>query len=139
MLVFHFMQQMSGVNAIGFFSPVIFNTFYDAETAAWGFVGQTFMKVIALSLGMFFIDKWGRIPQLELGGWTMTSTLFLVFFLSIPYNYDGVPTSEFQQGTPPYLNHESIGMSLCGFLSWSTAAIATLLFPYMIDHNGMDL
>eukprot|EP00915_Cephaloidophora_sp_WS-2016_P008501 GHVH01011685.1.p1 GENE.GHVH01011685.1~~GHVH01011685.1.p1 ORF type:complete len:559 (-),score=49.89 GHVH01011685.1:111-1787(-) len=178
MFLFHFIQQMSGINAIGFFGPVIYAQFFDPVTAAWGYVGQIFFKVLALFLGMWAIDKKGRLPLLKIGSCIMTFSLIIMMLASIPYNCDGVPTIDYPDGSPPYLNIQaigilviaatwtymfgfsfawggmpflmtaeyldqncrSIGMSMCGFISWTTAGVLAQLFPYMKDsRTGLDL
>lgn len=62
------LQQLTGINAIIFYAPVMFESLSDNSAALLNTVVIGATNVLATLVGLLFIDRWGRRPLLLEGG-----------------------------------------------------------------------
>ena len=66
-------QQLSGINAVMFYAPVILNRFFSAEVSLYGNLGLNGLLFLFTIVTVFVVDRAGRVKLLLLGGVTMTA------------------------------------------------------------------
>lgn len=73
------LQQLSGIDVVLYFAPIVFATIFTSQTASFLASGVTGIVLVAATIPtQIWIDKWGRKPPIVLGG------LFMALcFLSI--------------------------------------------------------
>ncbi|MEQ8910275.1 MAG: sugar porter family MFS transporter [Vicingaceae bacterium] len=78
-----FFNQFSGINAILYYAPRIFETAGLATSAAFlGSVGIGVVNLVFTLLGMYLIDRWGRKKLMHLGsiGYILSLTVIAIAF-----------------------------------------------------------
>ncbi len=126
-------QQITGINAVIYFAPTIFEAsgFSSAETAIFATLGVGSMGIIVTSFAVKLIDKVGRRPLLIWGTVGMIVTLLLVG-ISLQINSHWVRFISVAS-LMAYVAFFSIGM---GTVLW---IIIAEIFPAKIKEQAMSL
>jgi SP family arabinose:H+ symporter-like MFS transporter len=144
-----FFNQLSGINAILYFSPRIFElTGLGEKAALLQSVGIGVTLVIFTFIGLWLIDKLGRRMLLYIGSFGYIASLGLCSWAFFSENFTIVPVCIFAfiaahavgQGTVIWVliseifpnRHRAQGQSLGSFTHWIFAALLTLFFPSMV-------
>ena len=144
-----FFNQLSGINAILYFSPRIFElTGLGEKAALLQSVGIGVTLVIFTFIGLWLIDKLGRRMLLYIGSFGYIASLGLCSWAFFSENFAIVPVCIFAfiaahavgQGTVIWVliseifpnRHRAQGQSLGSFTHWIFAALLTLFFPSMV-------
>jgi sugar porter (SP) family MFS transporter len=82
-----FFQQLTGINAIMYFAPVIFSTFMKNGTALYANLGIMFVNFLATFIAIALVDRAGRRTLLVWGSVGMVLTTVVVCIMSgvLPY------------------------------------------------------
>jgi len=148
-------NQLSGINAIIYFAPRIFDMAgISAESALLSTVGIGVVNIIATMLGLFLIDRIGRKKLMYIG-----SVGYIISLLLIAYSFSGaeinsslLPIFVFMfiashavgQGAVIWVFISEIfpnelrahGQSMGCFTHWILAAIIANVFPLMANQFG---
>jgi sugar porter (SP) family MFS transporter len=148
-------NQLSGINAIIYFAPRIFDMAgISAESALLSTVGIGIVNMIATMLGLFLIDRIGRKKLMYIG-----SAGYIVSLLLIAYSFSGaqisstlLPVFMFMfiashavgQGAVIWVFISEIfpnelrahGQSIGCFTHWILAALVANIFPLMANQFG---
>jgi len=148
-------NQLSGINAIIYFAPRIFDMAgISAESALLSTVGIGVVNIIATMLGLFLIDRIGRKKLMYIG-----SVGYIISLLLIAYSFSGaeinsslLPIFVFMfiashavgQGAVIWVFISEIfpnelrahGQSMGCFTHWILAAIIANIFPLMANQFG---
>ena len=145
-----FFNQLSGINAILYFSPRIFEmTGLGEQAALLQSVGIGFTNLIFTFVGLWLIDRLGRktllyigsfgyIASLGLCAWAFHSELFgivpfcIFAFIAAHAIGQGAVIWVFISEIFPTL-HRAAGQTLGSFTHWFFAASLTLVFPKMAE------
>jgi MFS transporter, SP family, arabinose:H+ symporter len=145
-----FFNQMSGINAILYFAPRIFElTGLGAKAALLQSIGIGFTNLIFTFVGLWLIDRLGRRTLLYIGSFGYISSLGLVAWAFFTGHFLIVPACIFAfiaahaigQGAVIWVfiseifpnRHRAAGQSLgCG-THWIFAALLTTFFPKMVS------
>lgn len=144
-----FFNQLSGINAILYFAPRIFElTGLDEKAALLQSVGIGVTNLIFTFLGLWLIDRLGRRTLLYIGSFGYIASLGLCAWAFQSENYAIVPVCIFAfiaahavgQGAVIWVfiseifpnRHRAQGQSLGSFTHWIFAALLTLFFPSMV-------
>ena len=145
-----FFNQMSGVNAILYFAPRIFQlTGLEAQTALLTSVGIGVTNLVFTFVGLWLIDRLGRRTLLLLGSFGYIASLGLTAWAFFTEHYAIVPACIFGfiaahaigQGTVIWVliseifpdRHRAAGNALgCG-THWVMAALITTAFPVAVS------
>jgi len=145
-----FFNQLSGINAILYFSPRIFEmTGLKSEAALLQSVGIGITNLIFTFAGIWLIDRLGRKKLLYIGSLGYIFSLGVVVWAFASQNYAVVPVFIFAfiaahaigQGAVIWVfiseifpnKHRSSGQSLGSFTHWFFAALLTLFFPILAE------
>ena len=145
-----FFNQMSGINAILYFAPRIFQmTGLEAQTALLQSVGIGITNLIFTFAGLWLIDRLGRRTLLYIGSFGYILSLGLTAWAFSSESYAIVPFTIFffiaahavGQGAVIWVfiseifpnRQRAFGQSLGSFTHWFFAALITLFFPIMAD------
>ncbi|ARN56625.1 sugar porter family MFS transporter [Sedimentisphaera salicampi] len=145
-----FFNQLSGINAILYFAPRIFEWTGLGESAALlKSVGIGITNLIFTYVGLYLIDKFGRRTLLYIGSFGYIASLGLCSWAFSVENYAIVPACIFAfiaahavgQGAVIWVliseifpnRFRSAGQSLGSFTHWFFAASLTLVFPKMAE------
>lgn len=145
-----FFNQMSGINAILYFAPRIFETAGFGEQAALlQSVGIGITLMIFTMMGVWSIDKVGRRTLLYIGSYGYIVSLGVVAWGFFTGNFHVIPISIFcfiaahgiGQGTVIWVlisevfpdRHRAEGQALGSFTHWIFAALITTFFPKVIS------
>ncbi len=150
-----FFNQLSGINAILYFAPRIFEmTGLGAKAALLQSVGIGVTNLIFTFVGLALIDRLGRRTLLFVGSFGYIASLGLVAWAFFTETYAIVPICIFAfiaahavgQGAVIWVfiseifpnEHRATGQSLGSFTHWIFAALLTTLFPKMVSafHPG---
>ncbi len=150
-----FFNQLSGINAILYFAPRIFElTGLGEKAALLQSVGIGATSLIFTFIGLWLIDRLGRRTLLYIGSFGYIASLGLCAWAFYSENFAIVPTCIFAfmaahavgQGAVIWVfiseifpnRHRAQGQSLGSFTHWIFAALLTLFFPSMIEkfHPG---
>jgi MFS transporter, SP family, arabinose:H+ symporter len=151
-----FFNQLSGINAILYFSPRIFAmTGLEAEAALLQSVGIGITNLIFTFVGLWLIDRLGRRSLLIIGSFGYIASLGLTAWAFYTQNYAIVPFCIFAfiashaigQGAVIWVfiseifpnKQRAFGQSLGSFTHWFFAATLTLFFPVMADALAPEL
>jgi sugar porter (SP) family MFS transporter len=148
-------NQMSGINAVMYYSPRIFEMVgYGKESALFQSVSVGFALLVFTFVGMALIDKIGRKKLLLIGAAGMTIFLGLVsktVFQTVDgsvwmliYLVGFIAFFAFTQGTVIWVYISEIfpntvrakGQTLGSFTHWTMAAIITWGFPVLAESSG---
>ncbi|TWU24570.1 sugar porter family MFS transporter [Bythopirellula polymerisocia] len=144
-----FFNQLSGINAVLYFAPRIFEmTGLAAKAALLQSVGIGITNLIFTFLGLWLIDRLGRRTLLVIGSLGYIASLGLCSWAFYSGNVSIVPACIFAfiaahavgQGAVIWVfiseifpnQHRASGQSLGSFTHWIFAALLTLFFPRMV-------
>lgn len=144
-----FFNQLSGINAILYFAPRIFElTGLAEQTALLQSVGIGVTNLIFTFVGLAMIDRLGRRTLLYIGSLGYIASLGLCAWAFFTETFAIVPVCIFAfiaahavgQGTVIWVfiseifpnRHRAQGQSLGSFTHWIFAALLTLFFPSMV-------
>ena len=144
-----FFNQLSGINAILYFAPRIFEmTGLGQQAALLQSVGIGVTNLIFTFVGLWLIDKLGRRTLLYLGSFGYIISLGLVAWAFFTSHYAIVPVCIFAfiaahavgQGAVIWVflseifpnRHRAEGQALGSFTHWMFAALLTSFFPKMV-------
>ncbi len=144
-----FFNQLSGINAILYFAPRIFEmTGMGAQAALLQSVGIGLTNLVFTFVGLWLIDKLGRRTLLYIGSFGYIISLGLVSWAFFTKTYSIVPVCIFAfiaahaigQGAVIWVfiseifptEHRATGQALGSFTHWIFAALLTTFFPKMV-------
>jgi sugar porter (SP) family MFS transporter len=145
-----FFNQLSGINAILYFAPRIFEmTGLGAKAALLQSVGIGITNLIFTFVGLWLIDRLGRRTLLYIGSFGYILSLGLVAWAFFTEHFSIVPVCIFAfiaahaigQGTVIWVliseifpnRHRAEGQALGSFTHWIFAALLTTFFPKMVS------
>jgi SP family arabinose:H+ symporter-like MFS transporter len=144
-----FFNQLSGINAILYFAPRIFElTGLATKAALLQSIGIGLTNLIFTFVGLWLIDRLGRRTLLYIGSFGYISSLGLVAWAFFTRHYSIVPACIFAfiaahaigQGAVIWVfiseifpnRHRAEGQTLGSFTHWVFAAALTTFFPKMV-------
>jgi sugar porter (SP) family MFS transporter len=144
-----FFNQLSGINAILYFAPRIFEmTGLGEKAALLQSVGIGITNLIFTFVGLWLIDKLGRRTLLYIGSFGYIASLGLTAWAFFTQHYSIVPVCIFAfiaahavgQGAVIWVliseifpnRHRAEGQALGSFTHWIFAALLTTFFPKMV-------
>lgn len=144
-----FFNQLSGINAILYFAPRIFElTGLGTKAALLQSVGIGLTNLVFTFVGLWLIDRLGRRTLLYIGSFGYITSLGLVAWAFFNQHYSIVPVCIFAfiaahaigQGAVIWVfiseifpnRHRAEGQTLGSFTHWSFAAALTTFFPKMV-------
>jgi SP family arabinose:H+ symporter-like MFS transporter len=144
-----FFNQLSGINAVLYFAPRIFQmTGLGAQAALLQSVGIGVTNLIFTFVGLWLIDRLGRRTLLYIGSVGYIISLGLTAWAFFTEHYRVVPPCIFAfiaahaigQGTVIWVliseifpnRHRAEGQALGSFTHWMFAALLTTFFPKMV-------
>ncbi len=145
-----FFNQLSGINAILYFAPRIFElTGLGAKAALLQSVGIGITNLVFTFVGLWLIDRLGRRTLLYIGSFGYIASLGLVSWAFFTQHFAIVPACIFAfiaahaigQGAVIWVFISEIfpnrqraeGQALGSFTHWIFAALLTTFFPQMVD------
>jgi MFS transporter, SP family, arabinose:H+ symporter len=144
-----FFNQLSGINAILYFAPRIFEMRgLGTQAALLQSVGIGITNLIFTFIGLWLIDRLGRRTLLYIGSFGYIASLGLVAWAFFTEHYSIVPVCIFAfiashalgQGTVIWVliseifpnKHRAVGQALGSSTHWIFAALLTTFFPRMV-------
>ena len=144
-----FFNQLSGINAILYFAPRIFElTGLAANAALLQSVGIGITNLVFTFVGLWLIDQLGRRTLLYIGSFGYIAALGLVAWAFFTQHFSIVPVCIFAfiaahaigQGAVIWVfiseifpnRHRAEGQALGSFTHWIFAALLTTFFPKMV-------
>ena len=144
-----FFNQLSGINAILYFAPRIFElTGLGAKAALLQSIGIGITNLVFTFVGLWLIDRLGRRTLLYVGSFGYILSLGLVAWAFFTKHYAIVPVCIFAfiaahaigQGAVIWVfiseifpnRHRAEGQTLGSFTHWIFAALLTTFFPKMV-------
>src|SRR5690606_39125182 len=154
-ILFAVFNQVSGINAIIYYAPRIFEMTGLADSAAlFSTVGIGLINLVFTLVGMVLIDRAGRRLLMLLGSVGLVTSLGLVAGAFYWERFAGVPLFLFMyiaffalsQGAVIWVFISEIfpnevrgmGQSLGSFTHWILAAVIANVFPYFANRFGGD-
>jgi sugar porter (SP) family MFS transporter len=145
-----FFNQMSGINAILYFAPRIFEmTGLGSKAALLQSVGIGVTNLVFTFVGLWLIDRLGRRTLLYIGSFGYIASLGLASWAFYTRHFDIVPACIFAfiaahavgQGAVIWVLISEIfpnrqragGQTLGSFTHWIFAALLTTFFPRMVE------
>src|SRR3954454_17167554 len=145
-----FFNQLSGINAILYFAPRIFElTGLAAKAALLQSIGIGVTNLVFTFVGLWLIDRLGRRTLLYIGSFGYILSLGSVAWAFFTQHYSIVPVCIFAfiaahaigQGAVIWVfiseifpnRHRAEGQTLGSFTHWIFAAALTTFFPKMVD------
>lgn len=145
-----FFNQLSGINAILYFSPRVFQMAgLESQAALLQSVGIGITNLIFTFVGLWLIDRLGRRALLYIGSFGYITSLGLTTWAFSSGHFGIVPILIFAfiaahaigQGAVIWVlisevfpnKHRASGQSLGSFTHWFFAALLTLVFPLMAE------
>jgi sugar porter (SP) family MFS transporter len=145
-----FFNQLSGINAILYFAPRIFElTGLGAKAALLQSIGIGLTNLVFTFVGLWLIDRLGRRTLLFIGSFGYIASLGLVAWAFFTEHYSIVPICIFAfiaahaigQGAVIWVfiseifpnRHRAEGQALGSFTHWIFAALLTTFFPKMVS------
>lgn len=154
-ILFATFNQVSGINAIIYYAPRIFEmTGLGTDSALLSSVGLGLVNFIFTILAMNFIDRYGRRSLMLIGSVGLIATLTLVATAFYTQNFSGyaVPVYlfiyiaffAFSQGAVIWVFISEIfpnevrakGQALGSFTHWLMATVIAFTFPYITEKLG---
>lgn len=144
-----FFNQMSGINAILYFAPRIFElTGLATKAALLQSIGIGITNLVFTFVGLWLIDRLGRRTLLYIGSFGYIASLGLVAWAFFTAHFSVVPVCIFAfiaahaigQGAVIWVfiseifpnRHRAEGQTLGSFTHWIFAAMLTTFFPKMV-------
>lgn len=151
--LFAFFNQVSGINAIIYYAPRIFEmTGAGTSTALLTTLGIGIVNFIFTMAAMFFIDRLGRRSLMLVGSVGLIITLALTARAFYTNQFDGVPVYlfayigffAFSQGAVIWVFISEIfpnsvragGTALGSFTHWFMASVISFIFPFIATELG---
>ncbi|MBN8676906.1 MAG: sugar porter family MFS transporter [Chitinophagales bacterium] len=151
--LFAFFNQVSGINAVIYYAPRIFEmTGAGASTALLSTTGIGVVNLIFTFVGWYLIDRYGRKTLMYIGSLGYILSLALIAFSFYTESYKLVPVYIFAfiashaigQGAVIWVFISEIfpnsvrasGMSLGSLTHWVFAALIASVFPVLANHFG---
>ena len=145
-----FFNQLSGINAVLYFAPRIFEmTGLGKQAALLQSIGIGVTNLIFTFVGLWLIDRLGRRTLLYIGSFGYIISLGLVAWAFHSHSYAIVPACIFAfiaahavgQGAVIWVfiseifpnEHRASGQALGSFTHWVFAALLTTFFPKMVE------
>ncbi len=145
-----FFNQLSGINAVLYFAPRIFElTGLGAKAALLQSVGIGITNMVFTFVGLGLIDRLGRRTLLFIGSFGYIGSLGLCSWAFFTHHYSIVPTCIFAfiashavgQGTVIWVliseifpnEYRASGQALGSGTHWVFAALLTTFFPKMVE------
>ena len=145
-----FFNQLSGINAILYFAPRIFElTGLGAKAALLQSIGIGLTNLVFTFAGLWLIDRLGRRTLLYIGSFGYISSLGLTAWAFLTHHFSIVPACIFAfiaahaigQGAVIWVfiseifpnRHRAEGQALGSFTHWIFAALLTTFFPRMVS------
>ena len=145
-----FFNQLSGINAILYFAPRIFElTGLGAKAALLQSIGIGVTNLVFTFVGLWLIDRLGRRTLLLIGSFGYIASLGLVAWAFFTGHFAIVPVCIFAfiaahaigQGAVIWVfiseifpnRHRAEGQALGSFTHWIFAALLTTFFPKMVS------
>ncbi len=156
-VLFAFFNQMSGINAIIYYAPRIFEmTGLGTNAALLSSTGVGLVNLLSTFLGLYLIDKAGRRVLMIIGSMGLILTLGLVasafftesFGILVPiYLFVYIAFFAFSQGAVIWVFISEIfpnrvrasGQALGSFTHWLMAALVAFSFPIVTEALGGGL
>ncbi|QDK78551.1 sugar porter family MFS transporter [Spirosoma sp. KCTC 42546] len=154
-VLFAVFNQVSGINAIIYYAPRIFEmTGLGKSSALLSSAGVGLVNLIFTMISMNLIDRFGRRTLMKIGSIGLIVTLALVARAFYVEDFSGMTVPlllfgyiaffGFSQGAVIWVFISEIfpnevrasGQSLGSFTHWLMAAIITFTFPYFAEHVG---
>lgn len=154
-VLFAFFNQVSGINAVIYYAPRIFEMAgLGAHSSLLSTVGVGLINFIFTLLAISFIDKIGRRPLMIIGSFGLIASLFLVSYtfysgelsgFAIPfYMMMFIAFFAFSQGAVIWVFISEIfpnsvraqGQTLGSSTHWIMATIIAFSFPYLAETFG---
>jgi len=152
-LALPFLSQVSGINAIIYYAPRIFDmTGLGAGSSLLSTAGLGAVNFVFTLLAMNFIDRIGRRTLMLIGSFGLIITLALVSYSFYSANFRAVPIFlfvyiaffAFSQGAVIWVFISEIfpnqvrakGQTLGSTTHWVMAAIIAFTFPYLAEKVG---
>ena len=154
-VLFAVFNQVSGINAIIYYAPRIFEmTGLGKSSALLSSAGVGLVNLIFTMISMNLIDRFGRRTLMKIGSVGLIITLGLVARAFYVHDFNGLTVPlllfgyiaffGFSQGAVIWVFISEIfpnevrasGQSLGSFTHWLMAAIITFTFPYFAEHFG---
>jgi len=146
-------NQLSGINAIIYFAPRVFEMAGLAKSAAFlGSVGVGVINLLFTVLSWSLIDKFGRRTLMFIGSFGYIISLVLISYsfhaasnaYIIYYVFGFIAAHAIGQGSVIWVFISEIfpnsvrakGMSFGALTHWTWATLITLVFPYFGTHFG---
>ncbi len=150
-----FFNQLSGINAILYFAPRIFElTGLGKEAALLQSVGIGITNLVFTFVGLWLIDRLGRRTLLYIGSFGYIASLGLTAWAFFTQHYAIVPVCIFAfiaahavgQGAVIWVfiseifpnRHRAEGQAFGSGTHWVFAALLTTLFPKMVELSGAN-
>ena len=150
-----FFNQLSGINAILYFAPRIFElTGLGEKAALLQSVGIGITNLIFTFIGLWLIDRLGRRTLLFIGSFGYIASLGLTAWAFFTQHYAIVPACIFAfiaahavgQGAVIWVliseifptRHRAQGQTLGSATHWVFAALLTTVFPMMVKLSGAN-
>jgi sugar porter (SP) family MFS transporter len=144
-----FFNQLSGINAVLYFAPRIFEMAgLGAQAALLQSIGIGITNLIFTFVGLWLIDRLGRRTLLLIGSFGYIASLGLTSWAFFTAHYAIVPACIFAfiaahavgQGAVIWVliseifptRHRAEGQALGSFTHWAFAALLTTFFPSMV-------
>jgi MFS transporter, SP family, arabinose:H+ symporter len=152
-VLFAVFNQMSGINAIIYYAPRIFEMAgFGADTALLSSAGIGLVNLISTLIGISLIDKFGRRLLMYIGSVGYILSLSLIASAFYRNNFDGmtffifffIASHAVGQGACIWVFISEIfpsevrahGQALGSFTHWILAAVIAFTFPYIAETFG---
>ena len=146
-----FFNQMSGINAVLYFAPRIFEmTGLGEQAALLQSVGIGLTNLVFTFVGLWLIDRLGRKTLLTIGSFGYIASLGVCAWAFFTEHYSVVPLAIFAfiaahaigQGAVIWVfiseifptRYRAAGQSLGSFTHWIFAALLTMVFPSVVSN-----
>jgi sugar porter (SP) family MFS transporter len=148
-------QQITGINAIMYYAPVIFDTLgFSIDSSLFQTVLIGCVNFLFTIVALFFVDKLGRKPLLLIGSALMSISLGILAF-AVNKNIGGygvlicilvyIAAYAISLGPVTWVliaeifpnKHRGIGMSISTMFLWASCFAIALLFPVVLASLGI--
>lgn len=149
------LQQVTGINAIMYYAPGIFEkTGLNVDSAIYQTILVGLINLIFTVLAMFFVDKVGRKPLLVTGSLLMTVSMLLVsasfyfqlnsiitliaillFIAAFASSLGVVMWVVISEIFPSSIRTKAMSLSIVSL--WIACFLVALIFPFLIDKVGI--